>query len=256
MQPNLRVSVRLILFLALAVTGTALAQQPDPFGAGRAGATMSSDGEPSDSTPLLVPSIDEGLKTRDSVVYRLARSSRLQVKTGKAGLFGFAGHTHVIEARGFTGEVVYYPGRPSSSRLAITVSTDSLEVLTPPDTAEIRKVGESMRTKVDEDPMCDWPRLGQMAAMYLAGADPRTPLASPLYADLRGLPPLLVHVGTAETLLDDATRLATRARAAGVDVTIDIWLDMIHVFHAFALMLPEAREAIEQIGAFLRRHWR
>src|SRR5262249_43506628 len=64
------------------------------------------------------------------------------------GLFGFAGHTHVIEARGFTGEVVYYPGRPASSHFDITVSTERLEVLTPPDTAEIRKVTESMRTRV------------------------------------------------------------------------------------------------------------
>ena len=84
----------------------------------------------------------------DSVVYRLARGSRLQVKTGKAGLFGFAGHTHVIQAREYHGEVVYYPRNPSRSHLDITVLTDSLEVLTPPDTAELRKVTETMRTKL------------------------------------------------------------------------------------------------------------
>ena len=82
----------------------------------------------------------------------------------------------------------------------------------------------------------------------------RTPLASPLFADLRGLPPLLVQVGTAETLLDDSTRFAERARAADVDVTLDVWDDMIHVWHAFAIRcFPEARQAIERIGAFLRR---
>ena len=148
MQPNLRASFPVIVLLLLGVAASAVAQQPDPFGARRTGATVSSTGEPSDSEPPLVPAIDERLKTSDSVVYRLARSSRLQVRTGKAGLFGFAGHTHVIEARGFTGEVVYYPGRPASSHLDITVSTDSLQVLTPPDTAEIRKVTESMRTLV------------------------------------------------------------------------------------------------------------
>jgi polyisoprenoid-binding protein YceI len=148
MQPNLRASFPLIVLLLLGVAGTALAQQPDPFGARRTGSAASSTEEPSDSEPSLVPAVDEGLKVMDSVVYRLARSSRLQVKTGKAGLFGFAGHAHVIEAREFTGEVVYYPRNPSSSHLAITVSTDSLEVLTPPDTAERRKVAESMRTKV------------------------------------------------------------------------------------------------------------
>src|SRR5262245_9574384 len=71
----------------------------------------------------------------DSTVYQLAPASRLVVETGKAGLFGFAGHTHVIQARGVTGELVYRPGRPASS-LRLTVPTDSLEVLTPPDTAE------------------------------------------------------------------------------------------------------------------------
>ncbi|MEO6055219.1 MAG: YceI family protein [Gemmatimonadales bacterium] len=84
----------------------------------------------------------------DSVVYRLAPESRLEVKTGKAGLFGFAGHSHSIRARAFTGQVVYYPRMTDSSHLELTVTADSLEVLTPPDTAEIRKVTEAMRTEV------------------------------------------------------------------------------------------------------------
>src|SRR5881398_3120170 len=84
----------------------------------------------------------------DSVVYRLSPASRFEVKTGKAGLFGFAGHEHLIRARGFTGRVVYYPGAPTASRVELTVESDSLDVLTPPDTAEIRKVTEAMRTDV------------------------------------------------------------------------------------------------------------
>ena len=83
----------------------------------------------------------------DTTVYRLEPSSRLVVKTGKAGLFGFAGHSHVIQARGVTGDLVYRPGRPASS-LQLRVPTESLVVLTPPDTQEIRKVTESMRTDV------------------------------------------------------------------------------------------------------------
>ena len=83
----------------------------------------------------------------DSVAYSIHPSSRLVVKTGKAGFFGFAGHNHVIRARRVSGNLVYYPNKPSS-RLRIRVPTDSLEVLTPPDTAEIRKVTEAMRTKV------------------------------------------------------------------------------------------------------------
>lgn len=83
----------------------------------------------------------------DSGVFRIHPGSRLVVKTGKAGLFGFAGHTHVIRARGVSGELVYHPGEPTS-RLRLRVPTDSLEVLTPPDTAEIRQVTEAMRTEV------------------------------------------------------------------------------------------------------------
>jgi len=93
-----------------------------------------------------------------------------------------------------------------------------------------------------------------MAEAYLAGRDARTPLASPLYADLRGLPPLLVHVGTAETLLDDATRLAARARAASVAVDLETWEDMIHVWHAFAPVLPESEAAIARVGEWARAH--
>ena len=88
------------------------------------------------------------LGARDSVVYRVSPISRFEVKTGKAGLFGFAGHEHVIRARGFSGCVMYSPNAPSLSRVEITVPADSLEVLTPPDTAEIRKVTEALRTDI------------------------------------------------------------------------------------------------------------
>ena len=98
--------------------------------------------------PPLGGQIDERLKALDSVAYRLVPSSCLQVKTGKAGLFGFAGHTHLIQARAFQGQVVYYPKAPDRSHLEITVIADSLEVLTPPDTAEIRKVTEAMHTDI------------------------------------------------------------------------------------------------------------
>jgi acetyl esterase/lipase len=79
------------------------------------------------------------------------------------------------------------------------------------------------------------------------------PLASPLHAELKGLPPLLIQVGQAETLLDDATRLAERARMAGADVTYEPWPDMIHVCQGFGSFLPEARQAIERIGEFIRK---
>lgn len=137
-------STAFALVLALCA-GVLHAQQPDPFGSGRPESTASA-ADSSESS--LSGAVDERLKTLDSVTYRLTPGSRLQVRTGKAGLFGFAGHSHLIQARAFRGEVVYYPRNPSSSRVDITVLTDSLEVLTPPDTAEIRKVTASMRTEI------------------------------------------------------------------------------------------------------------
>src|SRR2546426_600762 len=84
----------------------------------------------------------------DSVVYVLSAASRFEVKTGKAGLLGFAGHTHVVRARAFVGRVVYYPNAPAQSRVEIVVPVDSLAVLTSSDTAENRKVTHAMRTEV------------------------------------------------------------------------------------------------------------
>ena len=113
--------------------------------------------------------------------------------------------------------------------------------------------GESMDTKADVDPLIKKADAIAGAKQYLGGADPRNPLASPLYADLSGLPHLLVQVGGSETLLNDATRLAERAQAAGVDVTLETWEEMIHVWHFFAFILPEAQQAIDRIGQFIRQ---
>ena len=118
---------------------------------------------------------------------------------------------------------------------------------------DLEGTGESMTSKAAEDPMVQREPLRQMAQLYLGGADPRTPLAAPLWGELRGLPPLLLQVGSAETLLDDSTRLAQRARAAGVEVELEIWPEMIHVWHAFAALIPEGREAIERIGVHLKK---
>ncbi len=115
--------------------------------------------------------------------------------------------------------------------------------------------GGSMDSKAAADPMVQRVPLKRMADAYVGGGDVRAPLASPVFGDLAGLPPLLVQVGTAETLLDDATRLADRVRSAGGDVTLEVWDDMVHVWHAFAFVLPEAREAIDKIAAFLDERW-
>ena len=117
---------------------------------------------------------------------------------------------------------------------------------------DLEAIGASMSAKAGEDPIVQRGPLLEQAGLYLAGADPRSPLAAPLYADLTRLPPLLVQVGTAETLFDDATRISVRAWAAGVDVTLRVWPGMIHGWHLFAPMLDEGRAAIVEAGSFLR----
>ena len=118
---------------------------------------------------------------------------------------------------------------------------------------DMTQSGETFTTKADVDPSISKLYLDRMSGYYLNGADPKTPLASPLYGDLSGLPPLLLQVGTAETLLDDSRAFADRAAAAGVDVTLEPWEDMIHGWHGSPHVLPEAREAIASLGAFFKR---
>jgi len=114
---------------------------------------------------------------------------------------------------------------------------------------------ESYKTRAEADPMVGSGNIGDMARLYLQGKDPKLPYASPNFADLRSLPPLLIHVGRDEVLLDDSIKLDQKAKADGVNSTLEIWEDMIHVWHAFHPMLPEGREAIARVGSFLREKW-
>jgi acetyl esterase/lipase len=117
---------------------------------------------------------------------------------------------------------------------------------------DLEGVGNSMTARAAQDPMVQKDGLLWMAGMYLDGRDAKTPLAAPLHADLTGLPPILVQAGTAETLLDDSTRIAEKLHAAGVDVRLSIWPNMLHVFPLFAPVLSEGRDGCLEIGAFLR----
>ncbi len=111
--------------------------------------------------------------------------------------------------------------------------------------------GESWSTKAKFELILDPEEVPKSAQLYLGNADPHTPLASPLFADLRDLPPLLIQVGTDEILLSDSTRLANRAKALGVDVNLEVWEGMFHVWHFAASVLPEGRQAIDRIGKFI-----
>jgi cation diffusion facilitator CzcD-associated flavoprotein CzcO/acetyl esterase/lipase len=109
----------------------------------------------------------------------------------------------------------------------------------------------SVRENAERDAMFDGHGLHHLRDAYLAGADPADPMASPLLADLRGLPPLLVHVGESEALRDDSVRLADKARAAGVAVTLEVWAAVPHVWQLI-WQLPEARRSVRAAARFLR----
>ena len=117
---------------------------------------------------------------------------------------------------------------------------------------DLEGTGESMRTRAEADLMIQLDRLKEIADWYANGADLRQPKLSPLHGDYKGLPPLLIQVGDAEVLLDDATRVATIAEAAGVAVTLEVWDEMPHVFQAFVGLLPEADQAVARIGEWIR----
>jgi monoterpene epsilon-lactone hydrolase len=116
---------------------------------------------------------------------------------------------------------------------------------------DLEAIGESMTTNERYD-YVGRDALRVFAKRFVREHELRNPLAAPLYADLRGLPPVLVQAGGAETLLDDARRIAARARDAGVDLSLEIERDMIHVWHGFAPFEPRAQQAIERAGAFMK----
>ncbi len=115
---------------------------------------------------------------------------------------------------------------------------------------DLAGTGQSIKTNAGRDAMFHAPGTGAGAAFYLGDTPATTPLASPLYADLRGLPPLLIHAGDREILRDDSTRLAAKARAAGVSVEEKIWPVVPHVWQ-LASFVPEARQSIARAAAFL-----
>jgi acetyl esterase/lipase len=118
---------------------------------------------------------------------------------------------------------------------------------------DLAKTGASIHERAHLDPIVNYESSMAHALRYVGSKERlKNPLASPLYSDLHGLPPLLVMIGTHDALYDDSTRYAAKAEAAGVKVTLDIWEDMIHVWPFFAELIPEGREAIEKIGAWVK----
>lgn len=119
---------------------------------------------------------------------------------------------------------------------------------------DFARTGKSIQTKADVDPMVSPELLEMVANSYLTGQNFFAPLVSPIYADLSALPPLLIHVGSQEILLDDSLRLASKAAEDNVAVELKVWQNMIHCFHQFTSNLTEGREAIAEAGAFIAKH--
>jgi acetyl esterase/lipase len=117
---------------------------------------------------------------------------------------------------------------------------------------DLEGTGESVKSRADRDPLVDPEMLHGIAATYLGGQDPKSPTASPIHANLSGLPPVLIQVGEREILYSDSEALATKAKIAGADVTFEEWPEMIHVWHLFYPMLTEARDAIKRCGEFIQ----
>lgn len=118
---------------------------------------------------------------------------------------------------------------------------------------DLAHTGETMVTKADDDPMFTKSGMIHMAKLYADETDVSSPLISPLYADLSGLPPVLIHVGTSEMLLSDSRRMAETLKKAGVDCVIKEWEDLFHVFHT-VVYIPEARIATAEIATFIKSH--
>lgn len=120
--------------------------------------------------------------------------------------------------------------------------------------ADLTLSADSMTSKAEADPMLKPEALAWMGSHYLNGQDPKSPLASPVFADLKGLPPLLIQVGSEEILYDDAVTLDKLASEAGVTSELEVWDGMMHVWHLMAGVLPEGKKAINRIGAFIAGH--
>ena len=114
--------------------------------------------------------------------------------------------------------------------------------------------GKSFQTKTAVDPICSQFMIEFFRNLYVQKVDFCHPLASPLYADLTGVPPLLIQVGTEEILLDDSIRLAEKAKQCGVETELKIWEKMIHVWHLFAPSLSEGQDAIAEVANFFNKH--
>lgn len=117
---------------------------------------------------------------------------------------------------------------------------------------DMESTGDSLNAEDSEEAKNMKEALLGMASQYLGGADPRNPLASPVHGDFTGTPPLLIQVGGAESLIDDSNLLAQKATEDGVEVELEVWDHMFHVWHSYAPILPEGQEAVDRVGEYIK----
>ena len=191
--------------------------------------------------------------------YRLAPENRFPAAVDD----GLAAYRWLLD-EGFAPGSIAFAGDSAGGGLAVAVLLKArAEGLALPAAAalfspwtDMEASGATYETRAAVDPLTQRDKILLMARAYLGrGGDPRDPLASPIHADLAGLPPMLIHVGDHETILDDSRVFAERARAAGVAVELTVWDRMIHQFQVFAGDIPEAQASIEAAGAFLHRRF-
>ena len=190
--------------------------------------------------------------------YRLAPESPYPIAVND----GVAGYKWLVES-GFKPENTAIAGDSAGGGLTLATLVDlKKEGVELPGVAvclspwsDLTCSHETYQTRAEEDPMIQQAGIADMAGIYLQGADATLDTASPNYADLTGLPPLLIQVGDSEVLLGDSQDLHKKALDCGVDSTLEVWDEMIHVWQAFHPMLDEGKKAIVRIGEFLQEKW-